>query len=697
MCHFLCVMKHQVSGDQLFQTPGKTEGWVCTLSRRVIRRFADCLLLCTMLTATQVDAQDREVRIQRILSERIQERTANSKRGGIISAQVAASEADSLVLVSLYNFSRGASWFDNSGWLQDPVSEWYGVTLDDDGRVTSVDLSGNGLAGFIPIGIGTMEKLEILDLSENGLFSSIPVSLSNLSSLRELILWGNQLTGPIPPELGQMPALEKLSLFLNQLSGPIPPELGSIKTLKRLFLDFNGLEGTIPVELANIDGLIELFVDANSLTGTLPPELAQLRSLESLFVGHNELTGPIPAELATMPALQNLSLEGNQHTGTVPSELTMTGDLTKLILAHNLLSGPIPEGFGGVTSLGTLDLEGNQLTGNVPFDLGISANMRILNLSDNLLTGEVNALPVTLDELHLRQNQLSGDFPSIIVPLTSLRKIDLRKNAFSGTLEVIYGHQRLIDIRLSNNQFTGGFSPPRRTIYYLEYLDLANNDLHEFGALTEWAFLDTVDVSGNQLNFTDLLSNVGLINRDSFTYAPQDSLITWVQRTDAEVIFSVADSADGNVYQWYRDGNALDGANSVSIRVDTNEPVAEYYCEVTNDMLPNLTLISEVKSTDATPTRTSPLPEKIETVTVGQNFPNPFQMGTAIPISLTEPGLVEITIYNITGRKAQSIRETLSAGEHVIWITTTGLASGSYRYVVHAGEHHVTRSMMLVK
>ena len=53
-------------------------------------------------------------------------------------------------------------------------------------RVTSVDLSGNGLAGFIPIGIGTMEKLEFLDLSENGLFDTIPISLSNLSSLKEI-------------------------------------------------------------------------------------------------------------------------------------------------------------------------------------------------------------------------------------------------------------------------------------------------------------------------------------------------------------------------------------------------------------------------------------------------------------------------------------------------------------------------------
>ncbi len=690
-------MKHQIHGDQSFQAPGKIENRACVLSDHVIRRFTDCLLLCTLLTATQVGAQDREVRMQRVLSERIQERAASSKQVDTISAQVVASEADSLVLVSLYNFSRGASWFDNSGWLQKPVSEWHGITLDDDGRVISVGLSGNGLAGFIPIGIGTMEKLENLDLSDNQLGFSIPLSLSDLSSLKELILWGNQLEGPIPPELGQMPALEKLSLFLNQLSGPIPPELGSIKTLKRLYLDFNGLEGRIPVELANIEGLIELFVDGNSLTGTLPLELTQLRSLVSLFAGFNDLTGPVPAELATMPALQNLSLEGNQHTGIIPSELTMARDLTKLLLAHNRLSGSIPEGFAELPFLTTLDLEGNQLTGTLPSDLGFSRNMRYLNLSDNQFTGQVSSLPITLDELHLRQNQLTGDFSLIIGPLTSLRKIDLRENAFSGTLGVIYSLQRLVDIRLSNNQFTGEFSPPHRTIYYLGYLDLANNDLHQIGALTEWAFLDTIDVSGNHLNFTDLLSNAGLINRDSFTYAPQDSLVTRVERTDAEVIFSVADSANGNIYQWYRDGDALDGANSASVRVDANEPVAEYYCEVTNDMLPNLTLVSKVKSTDAIPTHTNPLPEKIEMVTVGQNFPNPFQVETAIPISLAEPGSVQITIFDIAGRKVQTLRETMSVGRHVVWVTAAGLASGSYRYVIHVGGHHVTRSMVVIK
>ncbi len=689
-------MKHQISGDRAFQTPGKTEGRAYTLSRHVIRRFADCLLLCTLLTATQVDAQDREVRMQRVLSERIQERAASSKRVDIISAQVVASEADSSVLVSLYNFSGGASWFDNSGWLQEPVFEWYGITLDDDGRVTSIDLSGNGLAGFIPIGIGTVEKLEILDLSDNQLRFLIPKSLSNLSSLKELILWGNQFNGPIPPELGQMPALEKLSLFLNQLSGSIPPELGSIKSLKRLHLDFNGLDGRIPVELAHIEGLIELFVDGNSLTGTLPLELTQLRSLVSLFAGFNDLTGPVPAELATMPALQNLSLEGNQHTGIIPSELTMARDLTKLLLAHNRLSGPIPEGFAEIPFLTTLDLEGNQLTGTLPLDLGFSPNMRYLNLSDNQFTDQVSSLPITLDELHLRQNQLTGDFSSIIGPLTSLGKIDLRENAFTGTLEVIYGFQRLVDIRLSNNQFTGEFSLPRNAFVFTLYLDLTNNDLHHFGAVTGQVYMDTINVSRNQLDFTDLLPNAGLIHRDSFTYAPQDSLVTRVERTSAEVIFSVADSANGNVYQWYRDGNALDGANSAFVRVDANEPVAEYYCEVTNDMLPNLTLVSKVKSTDAIPTHINPLPEKIEMVTVGQNFPNPFQVGTAIPISLAEPGSVQITIYDIAGRKAQTLRETMSAGKHEAWITAAGLASGSYRYVIHVGGHYVTRSMVVM-
>ena len=83
-----------------------------------------------------------------------------------------------------------------------PISEWEGVSTDDNGRVT------------------------------------------------ELNLTGNQLSGEIPPELGNLTTLTWLYLGLNQLSGEIPPELGNLVNLEQLYLDGNQLSGCVPSSLS---------------------------------------------------------------------------------------------------------------------------------------------------------------------------------------------------------------------------------------------------------------------------------------------------------------------------------------------------------------------------------------------------------------------------------------------------------------
>ena len=51
--------------------------------------------------------------------------------GGVASPDCAA-------LVALYEETDGDNWENNSNWLSDaPLGEWFGVTTDDDGRVTS--------------------------------------------------------------------------------------------------------------------------------------------------------------------------------------------------------------------------------------------------------------------------------------------------------------------------------------------------------------------------------------------------------------------------------------------------------------------------------------------------------------------------------------------------------------------------------
>ena len=135
-------------------------------------------------------------------------------------------------------------------WLSDvPISQWYGITSDANGRVTELHLSGNQLSGEIPAELGSLANLEGLYLSGNQLSGEIPAELGNLANLERLYLEENQLSGEIPAELGNLANLERLYLEENQLSGEIPAELGNLANLEELDLGGNQLSGCIPSSL----------------------------------------------------------------------------------------------------------------------------------------------------------------------------------------------------------------------------------------------------------------------------------------------------------------------------------------------------------------------------------------------------------------------------------------------------------------
>ncbi len=101
-------------------------------------------------------------------------------------------------LVALYNATDGANWRNNESWGTDtPLEQWHGVTVDDNGRVMELRLSGNELTG------------------------NISAELGSLTNLTDLFLFNNELTGNIPAELGSLTNLERLWLSTNQLSGPM--------------------------------------------------------------------------------------------------------------------------------------------------------------------------------------------------------------------------------------------------------------------------------------------------------------------------------------------------------------------------------------------------------------------------------------------------------------------------------------------
>lgn len=193
-------------------------------------------------------------------------------------------------LCALYEATDGPNWDDNTNWLTDaPFEEWYGVATDHRGRVVSLQLTSNGLAGEISSELGSLARLRSLFLSDNELAGTIPAELGNLAKLEILYLSSNELTGEIPTALGNLAKLETLSLFNNELTGTIPAVLGDLAKLRELDLSSNELTGEIPAALGNLAKLKELDLSDNELTGEVPAELGNLTNLEDLDVSDNEL------------------------------------------------------------------------------------------------------------------------------------------------------------------------------------------------------------------------------------------------------------------------------------------------------------------------------------------------------------------------------------------------------------------------
>ncbi|CAM9428240.1 unnamed protein product [Hapterophycus canaliculatus] len=61
------------------------------------------------------------------------------------------------VLVALYKATHGANWTVQTSWCSGaPLSDWYGVTANDQGRVVVLSLVNNNLRGIFRLPISTL-------------------------------------------------------------------------------------------------------------------------------------------------------------------------------------------------------------------------------------------------------------------------------------------------------------------------------------------------------------------------------------------------------------------------------------------------------------------------------------------------------------------------------------------------------------
>ena len=259
---------------------------------------------------------------------------------------------DRAVLEALYDATNGANWSRNDNWLtSEPLGNWYGVGTDSAGRVTTLTLWDNGLAGSIPAELGNLTNLTYLELGHDELTGSIPAELGNLINLQELFLWNefgfrSQLTGSIPAELGNLTNLQNLLLSGHQLTGSIPAELGNLTNLQGLWLSTNQLTGSIPAELGSLINLRYLTLYENNLSGPLPSSMTNLRQLVELAIYNNAgLCAPADAAfqawLATIDDFRGDTCDTTAPTVTISTtaEAPVIGPFTITVVFSEPVSG----------------------------------------------------------------------------------------------------------------------------------------------------------------------------------------------------------------------------------------------------------------------------------------------------------------------------------------------------------------------
>ena len=149
---------------------------------------------------------------------------------GSASVRVFDVSSDRRMLEYLFHAMGGKGWINSTGWLSDePLSQWFGIGTDWQGRVNTLELRGNNLTGQIPAVIQNLDRVLTLDLSGNHLTGTIPAEIGNMNWMRDLLLGDNPLEGEIPPELGGLPRLTYLHLGNTNLGGLLPENFAYLR------------------------------------------------------------------------------------------------------------------------------------------------------------------------------------------------------------------------------------------------------------------------------------------------------------------------------------------------------------------------------------------------------------------------------------------------------------------------------------
>lgn len=256
--------------------------------------------------------------------------------------------SDSLALVAIYNaIGSTESWNPDRLWdLNKPMSDWYGIKLNDEGRVINLKFLKATVKEdwTIPDAISELTELTDLRFIDCKVTGTMPEGIYDLTKLVSLYLTNNTVAWSLSPRIAGMTNLKDLYIDQNpNITGTIPTEVGQLKKLVNFNVSQTGITGAIPAEMSGCDALVNLMAFKTNITG-IPDNFDKWGSLKLVQVyGNKGLTGPLPASLGHGAKLTSIWMYECNFEGNIPESWSnLPSTCTQIRIQDNKLSGVIP-------------------------------------------------------------------------------------------------------------------------------------------------------------------------------------------------------------------------------------------------------------------------------------------------------------------------------------------------------------------
>jgi Leucine-rich repeat (LRR) protein len=465
-------------------------------------------------------------------------------------------------LIALYNNTDGDNWTVKTNWKNiegeflEPGFEhtWHGVTItniNDTLRVRQITLNNNNLVGQLPTQMGGLGKLFLLNLNNNELNGSIPSSFGNLKELTRLQLANNRLTGGLSPQLGGLTKVSILELNSNALVGEIPAEIVNISGASAFNISYNGLytnNASVNSGLTSKPGALawastQTRYPLNIVVNNIKPTTATISwspisytaNGGNYFLLIGKQAGIYTDTVALGPknssqfGLTNLDPGTNYHytiQSFTPNHDNNKNAIRSSLSPNQAFSTPailspaernaliaIFNSTGGSSWTTRTNWQTNPTTFNT---IGTEGTWHGVTLA---LAGSSGFLTVT--ELDLSFNNLTGEIPPAIFELVNLKKLRLNGNKLTGTISPnVSALSQLEELRLDQNALIGSLTNSLQQLQNLGILNLRFNGLSTSNDPLN-TFVSTLDTDWRK---TQTIAPSNFIGEE---ISPTSTKITW--------------------------------------------------------------------------------------------------------------------------------------------------------------------------